>query len=430
MSFSWLPDATLDPHPRLTWLVECGFDFTVRVLYNKEEILPPDYRLEPGTLVVSNHQRDADIPILTTVLCRREGLHIRWPLPFYATREDIFHPEFLRNRLLDLGWNRLLASWLGSIPLGWLLRITRARPLRRVREFTTDETLRLLLETLPPDTNPGNLFSARGTREILDCLGSMPVKLQQLDPHCLGEIGRNFWGLRRLNRSTIRKISPVFRSQTAAQLKDFAHLLDAGRIVFLAPEGTISEEGYFRRIRAGAWQICQITAHPPNLLPLALGYDPLGPGRLRIVVRIGTVKNPPYPATRAAFDSMLKTAILKLHPITPSHLISRFLRAGPRRFTTVEFRSWIERATRVIRTTRLTLDPLLNRAPQAKLTGSRLAWLARHGLIEPDGSAWINRYPVATLPGWRRPAATVTYLDNALSDITDLEPGLAAALDP
>lgn len=430
MSFSWLPDAALDPHPRLTWLVECGFDFTVRALYHKEEILPPEYRLDPGTLVVSNHQRDADVPILTTVLCRREGMHIRWPLPFYATREDIFHPGFLRDRLIDSGWNRSLASWLGSIPLGWLLRIIRARPLRRVREFTANETLRLLIDTLPPNTDPRNLFSARGTREILGRLGSMPAKLQHLDPHCLGEAGRGFWGLRRLSCAAIGQIAAGFRAQTATQLKDFARLLDAGRIVFLAPEGTTSEDGRLRRIRAGAWRICQIATRPPPILSLALGYDALSPGRLRIVVKIGAVKNPPYPDTRAAFDSLLKTTILKLHPITPSHLIGRFLRAGPRRFTTAEFCTWLERATRVIRTTELTLDPLLNRTPPAKLAGSRLAWLARRSLIELDGSVWINRRPVGTPPGWHTPAETVAYMDNVLTDITGLVPGLAGALSP
>ena len=97
----WLPDAELDPHPRLTWLTECCFDLSVLALYRKEEMLPEGFSLDPGTLVVSNHQRDSDVPILTTVICRREGLNIRFPLPFYATREDIFLPGFLRDLLHD-----------------------------------------------------------------------------------------------------------------------------------------------------------------------------------------------------------------------------------------------------------------------------------------------------------------------------------------
>ena len=162
MPFKWLPDADLDPHPRLTWLVECCFDLTVLALFRKEEIVPADFRLDPGTLVVSNHQRDADVPILTTVLCRREGFYIRRPLPFYATREDIFRPGFLADFLAH--WPRPLPALLGRIPLRWLFRIVRAEPMRRVREFTLVETLAALRAGGFADAAPATVLNRRGRR--------------------------------------------------------------------------------------------------------------------------------------------------------------------------------------------------------------------------------------------------------------------------
>ncbi|MGH8128733.1 MAG: hypothetical protein ACRETC_10305, partial [Gammaproteobacteria bacterium] len=112
-SFDWLPDAELDPHPRLTWLTECAFDLTVDALYEKEEILPVDYALAPGTLIVSNHQRDSDVPILTTTLCQKPGRYLRYPLPFFAAREDILRTGFLRDLALSAGWGQGFAALLG-----------------------------------------------------------------------------------------------------------------------------------------------------------------------------------------------------------------------------------------------------------------------------------------------------------------------------
>ena len=54
MSFNWLSDAELDPHPPFTWLTACCFDLAVRAVVRNAEIIPPDFRLVPGSLVVSN----------------------------------------------------------------------------------------------------------------------------------------------------------------------------------------------------------------------------------------------------------------------------------------------------------------------------------------------------------------------------------------
>lgn len=172
--FSWLPDADSDPHPRLTWLAECAFDIGVSLFYLKEEIRSPEYNLEPGTLLLSNHQRDCDIPILTTAVCQRDGLQIRWPLPFYATREDIFSKDFLANLLTSAGWPNLLAKAIGKIQLGWLFKTVRAKPMRRIREFTVNEAMQLATAGQNNELQPSRILNARGLRLVESQLGSLP----------------------------------------------------------------------------------------------------------------------------------------------------------------------------------------------------------------------------------------------------------------
>lgn len=427
---SWVPDAHLDPHPRLAWLLEHGFDLAVRALYRKHELVAADYALEPGTLVVSNHQRDGDVPIIATTLCRREGLRFRCPLPFCAGREDMLRPGFLRDLLAH--WPTPLPSLLGRVPLGWLFRLTRVLPIRRVREFTFGEALSACAAGPQDPEPPERVLNLRGRREVSARLGSAPARIESLiaDP-VLADLRRANWGLRKLSRRARAAIAPGFRAAIEAQLAQFAHLLDAGRIVYLAPEGANSENGRLRRMRDGAWRICRLAVAAPAVLPVALSYDPIRAGRLRAVVRIGSPLRGLDLSDRRKFDATLRHEILKLCPVTPSHLASRFLVAGPARFTTHDLCDWLDHAARAVADAGLTLDPLLARGARLQaLAAGRLAWLARKRLVRRDGPWWRNRWPQGAAPEWQTPAGVVRYLDNALGDLASEFPHLAARLRP
>ncbi|HEX5314085.1 MAG TPA: 1-acyl-sn-glycerol-3-phosphate acyltransferase [Gammaproteobacteria bacterium] len=429
MTFKWLPDAALDPHPRLTWFTECCFDLTVLAFYRKEEILPPDYGLAPGTLVVSNHQRDADVPILTTTLCQRRGLHIRWPLPFYAMREDLLRRGFLAGHLAH--WPRPLPALLGTLSLGWFFRIVRGEPLRRLREFTFGETLSALLAAGFADARCEAVFNARGRREIEAAIGALPATLRNLDLRRQGKLRRGLWGLRRLRLETFRSLKPLFRREIAAQLARFSSLLDAGRVVYFAPEGTISANGRFGRVREGAWRIVRSAAAPPPILAIALSYDPLGPGRLRVIVRVGIPMREYDTRERRNFEAALEREIRALYPLNASHLLARYLRRGADRFTTEDFAGWFAAARDALRSAGFALDPLLANREAQELAGERLRWLERKALVLRDGHCWRKSRDADVPPGWRKPAAIVAYFDNALADhLAALAPGVEGDIAP
>lgn len=403
MSFQWLPDAELDAHPRLTWLAEYIFDLAISRVYDIEAQYPADYNLAPGTLVVSNHRRDIDAPILASVLCRRKGLRFDQPLPFFASREDLFRQDFLSEYLH--AWPRPLQRLLGRIPLGWFFNAMRVKPIRRVREFSLSEAF----SELPNQQEKAQLLNARGRHEWATGERNNPGRPGK-PPN------RRAWGLRRLHGRARQRLQPDFRATITTQLEYFAELLDAGRLVYLAPEGANSRDGRFNRLRAGTWELVQRAAQAPPIQPLALSYDALRAGRLRTVVRVGTPLKA-YPMdSRGDFDTLLKIQIRKLFPINTSHLISRFLAWGPATFSTHEFADWLEYARHQIVATDSAVDLELTNSDINILAKARLEWLQGSGLISHTQSGWRNDWPVDSEPSWRTPAEIIRYCDNALDD--------------
>ena len=79
MSFNWLSDAELDPHPPFTWLTACCFDLAVRAVVRNAELIPPDFHLEPGTLVLRVEGPAAiEIQHLAEVILERVNRFFGW----------------------------------------------------------------------------------------------------------------------------------------------------------------------------------------------------------------------------------------------------------------------------------------------------------------------------------------------------------------
>ncbi|MGH8182216.1 MAG: lysophospholipid acyltransferase family protein [Rhodanobacteraceae bacterium] len=409
---SWLPDAELDAHPLGTWLLEMGFDLWIRAFYDRVILFPDDFHIAPGTLIASNHQRDVDGPMLGTVLVRRKGLRFQWPLPFYATREDLFRAGILSR--LTVHWPRPLSALLAHVPLAWFFSLGRAEPMRRTREFTLGEALHALIDAGLGDADTASVLNARGRCETGIVADQCRV--------CEAAERRNLpldasWGLRRLAPAARARIAPAFRSTVAAQLAHFAQRLDRGRCVYFSPEGTISTNGHFGCIRAGFLRLSRTAELPPWIQPMALAYDTLAPGRSRVVVRIGDRFRADTTQDRRAFDATLRHAILQLAPVTPSHLLARWLLHGPVSFTRDELLEWLAHCLPALRIAHPSLDPLLASTRVRGLADQRLRWLERKDLVARRGGSFRNICARDVEPGWRTPANIARYLDNNLAEL-------------
>jgi len=406
-----LSDAAVAAHPVGNWLLQMGFDLWIGLCYDREVVMPGNFALAPGSLIASNHQRDADGPMLGNILARRRGLRFEGKPPFYATREDLFRPGILSR--LTVHWPAPLSALLGRISLAWFFPLGRTEPMRRVREFTLGETLRALLDAGLGESDCSALLNARGQRELSATRGKLADCLARAKPAVL----ERWWGLRRLKVSALQAIAPAFRSAVEMQLAHFARRLDRGCCVYFSPEGTISMDGHFCRVREGLFRLVHLTAEPAWIQPMGLGYDTLGPGRSRVVVRIGERFRADTSLDRRAFDATLRGTILRLVPVTPSHLLGRWLVHGPRAFTPGDLAGWIERCHAALQTAHPSLDPLFARADANAIAGARLRWLERKNLVVRRGDAYENICPRDAPPGWRKPANVVRYLDNYLADL-------------
>lgn len=408
----WLPDAELDPHPVGSWLLELGFDLWVCACYRRTVLLPPDFHIARGTLIASNHQRDVDGPMLGTVLVRRRGLRFEWPLPFFATREDLFRRGILTR--LTVHWPAPLSALLGRIPLGWFFPLGRAEPIRRVREFTFGETLRALIDAGMGDAPCVQVLNPRGLRELHSFAGTTLCHALAQAPATTLE---RWWGWRRLRADARAQLAPTFRTTVAKQLEHFAKRLDHGRVVYFAPEGSISMDGHFARIRDGFFWLVHHAVVAPWIQPMAMGYDTLGPGRSRVVVNIGRAFRADRTLARRQFDIALRDAVLRLVPITASHLLARFLLQQTAPFTQPALAAWFTHGIVELRQCGATLDPWLVHANTTQIIDQRLRWLERKRLVVRRGEVFEYIVPRDVAPGWESPAHSLRYLANNLIDL-------------
>lgn len=415
MTFRWLPDPEHYAHPRLAWLIEYLFDVVLGWMFRVEYDISGEPGVPPGALVMSNHLRDVDAPMVGKLLFQRRGLRLRGRLPYFAMREDLFQREGLANLLYASPWPLLrLLSW---IPLRWLFANVRTLPMRRVREFTWHDTLRELVRTGRGGADPGRVFNARGQRELAGCLGALPSRVDAIDPWRLGRMRVARWGLRRLSPEAISTLAPAFRAVVEAQLKQFAARLDAGHSVYFAPEGGVSPDGRTGRIRAGAWRLPDMTATPPLIVFFVLSYDPLGPGRARLLVRRDALPTATVKRDPRNFSAAVRSILQRHRVVTLSHLLAWYLTAYPQDFHSRELLAWLQAACEMVREAGIHLDPLLERRRLPELVDTRLRWLRRKRLVQRVEGGWRNIWPAGTDPTWLHPSGRVRYLSHAFADI-------------
>ncbi len=414
----------LPPQPR--WAARAfllAFDRMVRSLFDIEESGLPE-RVPTPCLIVANHRRDADIPILGVFLGRARGARITGVLPHFVAREDLFEPGFL--------WHYWRSPWLvlprlvsPAIPLARILTIFKAHPIHRIPE----QSMAIVLRDLRHYLGEHRLHETLHPRwtQRLAAAGAAPgrtiswlLRRERAFEHLVG----GGWGHRRLSRSTFRRFKPVERRRIAAHLEVFTRVLAAGEAVMLAPEGANSPDGYFQRPRAGAWRIARALRPDLPVLPVGLAYDPSVPGRrTRVVVHAGPAFFAgDYPGRRE-FDAAVAAGILHATTVTGSHLAAhRILRArAGEKMTPADLGASVESLGGALAAAGLRLAQ-----DAARHARRRLVWFVRAGLLARDGEAFRRTAMPESEPGWDSRAALTTYLRNELASAASLAPAVAA----
>jgi len=274
--------------------------FSVRLLTGELEV-------PPRTLMLVTHRSDWDIPLTTNVYWPAQ-LWRRGAKPVFVARDDMFLPGFLAGYPpgLPLALRRLLAP----VRVGGVLRSQRlALPIASAgRAHLADVVLddpSLPLAELPEALRDAFLARAR--------------RLGAPEPRVAADVaGGGYVDLlwRRCERAELPLPEFWGRRQAVAR-RDFeallAHVAGGGSLV-IYPEGRPSPDGAVGPIQRGLGLLIR-RARPDLLLPVALAYDPLGPGRTRAYVGAGALVEPPQDAEAAVLG-----AFRALLPLTPGQV--------------------------------------------------------------------------------------------------------------
>ncbi|MGH8426977.1 MAG: hypothetical protein ACRES7_03220 [Gammaproteobacteria bacterium] len=417
---------SLPPQPALptrTFLL--GFDRIVRALFRIEESGLPE-RVPRPCLIVANHRRDADIPILGAFLGRRRGVRITGVLPHFIAREDLFEPGFL--------WHYWCSPWLvlprlvsPAIPLARIMRAFKAHPIHRIPE----QSLAIVLADLRRYLGERRLeavlnrwWAARLAAAGVDL--AQPISWLLRRERQFGSLVGGGWGHRRLNLETFREFKPIERARIADHLAVFARALANGEAVMVAPEGANSPDGYFQRPRAGPFALVRGAEPMLPVLPVGIAYDPTLGRRLRVFVHAGPTFSAGDHATRRDFDDAVASAILRATTVTGSHLAAHLvLRTKSGEAVTADnFVQLSNELGGALSASGLRVAPDADVEPLR-----RLAWFARAGLLVSKGSVFVRSMMQEPAPGWGSRAALAVFLRNELASVASLAPSVASAYE-
>jgi len=385
-----------------------------------------NFTRSPSTLVVFNHRRDADTPIIGNILFGRRGLFARDVTPIFVAREDLFRRGFLASYLQD--WPPLLRKPFSLLSLRPFLWALQAYPLRRIAERTLGEVLEDVLRIF------GNLSLDQVLKpdwveqfERLARDGEHPLHVKQVLRGRYQPLLRQGYGLTKLTRERFRALKPFERATIESQLQLFVEFLEQGKTLQLAPEGAVSRDGRFARIRAGLHVLLNRPRTLVRVLPVGITYDFMTTGRQWVFVNVGQEMTDLRGLKPSEASARVMEAILAQSTITASQLASQYLRSvqsrGGDRVSEEELLEYVSREAHKWAEAGLYVDPRLLSAQECEeRVLTYLEYCLRSGELVPDGRAcyrasrWTQQAPAS----WAAPGGAINYVNNELTSLAIL----------
>lgn len=365
------------------------FDVGIRRIYSINIQGLDHFSAAPSTLVVSNHRRDSDGPIIASVLFQRHGFHSRGVRPDFIAREDLFRRGFLGEYLEQ--WPTPVRICLASLNLGPLLTFMDAHPMRRVPERSLREVLEEVLE----------LFGNLPLNEVLRpaCIEQFeqiaqddgkPLSVKDALSRRYRRLLRQRRGLYRLTLNRFRVLVSYERSVIASQLRELNERIDEGATLLLEPEGVVSVDGRFARLRGALHALLNQPQNEPRVLPVGITYDAMSGRRERIFVNVGPELTGLRGLSRRDTDARVSDAIRAQLTVTCSQIASQLLLAtsnkGRDSVTDLELDSYVSRQATWYADHGYHVDRrLLTEEGRKARLSSYVASCLRQGILLPDG---------------------------------------------
>lgn len=388
-----------------------AFDIGIRCSYRLEVRGMDNYSRSPRTLIVANHRRDSDGPILGALLWGGN-----WQdLPHFVAREDLLRRGFLRDYL---NGPRVLRELLSPLSLATLLLHMGTCPMRRIPERTLGEVLGDVLEQqgdLPLEAVLKRSWVHR-FQEL--GRGQPPLHLSDVLRRQYRPLLAQTHGLRRLSLERFRELKPHHRAIIRAQLQDLVERLNGGATLILEPEGRVSVSGEYTRPRAALHTLINGPDRSPHVVPVGITYDFVTTGRPTVFANIGPQQTGLRGLSRKETDTRIAQMLCAQSTVTASQLVSRMIRTArdsSGAFTVDQLTQFVTTEANHCAARGLYVDPRL-RNPDGRRARVHecLNWYLRSGPLQRwhGGHFRVTEKPSGTVCCWSDPWGAVDYLDN------------------
>lgn len=284
-----------------------------------------NYSESPSSLVVANHKRDLDSVLIASILYYHNGfLPPSTPVSFMAD-ENLFQPGFLGNWIKG---PRLLKKALQPLSLSYILRKLHAHPIGKLdfHSVPVHDALRIIKEN-DDDHELRDIIKEEALEDLLEesSFGSPDMTISEF-------FEREGYPRKKVNS---RNFKPEFRkavkrsklSVVKGQLSKFIRLLNEGAILYITPEGTLTQNGMLGPLKDSLLILIDEADSEVTVVPTNITYDFTNTGKTRIFVNIGEEIRGLEELDRKERSTRLRKTILGLTTINLGQLGSYRLKS-------------------------------------------------------------------------------------------------------
>ncbi|MBS3736719.1 MAG: 1-acyl-sn-glycerol-3-phosphate acyltransferase [Candidatus Bipolaricaulota bacterium] len=285
-----------------------------------------NYSESPSSLVVANHKRDLDSVLIASILYYHNGfLPPSTPISFMAD-ENLFQPGFLGNWIKG---PRLLKKALQPLSLSYILRKLHAHPIGKLdfHSVPVHDALRIIKEN-DDDHELREIIKEEALEDLLEesSFGSHEMTISEF-------FEREGYPRKKINS---RNFKPEFRkavkksklSAVKGQLGKFIQLLNEGAILYITPEGTLTQNGMLGPLKDSLLILIDEADSEVTVVPTNITYDFTNTGKARIFVNLGEEIRGLEELDRKERSTRLRKTILGLTTINLGQLGSYRLKSA------------------------------------------------------------------------------------------------------
>lgn len=382
------------------------------------------------------HKRDSDPLFMLPPVLARRGFGALGGEVQFGLRGDAFAPGFLARMAPHPRW---LARMIRPINAGPALRFLGAHPLHGLLLRPAETWIRRLARD-DPRRPAGAALAPEFIGWLAGRVGDDPATLAQAPLTSLLGWRYQLWlqdlrGPEILAEATRRAVQRDDAAEVKQQLSDVAGWLHRGGAVLGAPEGGLSPDGGIQPIGGGFQRIIGAAPAATAVVPLAISYDFMTVGRMRVFIGAGPAIAGAGALDRRALEARLRAGWRQATTFTATQIGAGILvgwqLAGKTHTTTAEFAATLGTRAAALAAQGRRVDAGLLQARTCRRRARRwLAGAGRRGVARRDAGGWVV-LPVAL--DFQVPPGEVGYLPHPLAyawhELHDLLDGQPLAAD-